>query len=94
MICNFLSTDINECVTDNGGCSHECTNTAGSYQCGCGSGYELDDSGRSCIDINECLIGSHDCEQLCNNTPGYFTCDCDGGYDLKSDGKTCEGIII
>ena len=34
-------TDINECVTNNGGCAHNCTNTAGSYYCGCATGYFL-----------------------------------------------------
>ena len=27
--------DINECSMKNGGCSHDCTNTAGSYVCAC-----------------------------------------------------------
>ena len=27
--------DINECLINNGGCSHSCTNTAGSFQCSC-----------------------------------------------------------
>ena len=27
--------DVDECMTENGGCEHICTNTAGSYTCGC-----------------------------------------------------------
>ena len=36
-----LFTDINECATNNGGCSQVCLNTEGSYSCDCYSGYEL-----------------------------------------------------
>ena len=35
--------DINECDELNGGCSHYCNNTDGSYYCSCPVGYELDD---------------------------------------------------
>lgn len=27
--------DIDECTVKNGGCSHDCTNTVGSYECSC-----------------------------------------------------------
>ena len=30
-----LSIDIDECLTDNGGCSQNCTNTDGGYICEC-----------------------------------------------------------
>lgn len=33
--------DIVECDTDNGGCSHNCTNSPGSYTCSCPTGYLL-----------------------------------------------------
>ena len=36
-----LFPDIDECDTDNGGCSHFCNNTDGSYSCSCPVGYEL-----------------------------------------------------
>jgi len=35
-------TDINECDHNNGGCQHVCTNTPGSYKCGCHSGFGQD----------------------------------------------------
>lgn len=43
----FLS-DINECSVSNGGCSHSCHNSAGSFTCSCPSGLELDLGKRSC----------------------------------------------
>ena len=36
--------DINECVTQNGGCEQNCQNTIGSYSCSCLIGYLVDDS--------------------------------------------------
>ena len=36
-----LYTDIDECSQDNGGCSHYCFNTFGSYNCYCDNGYSL-----------------------------------------------------
>ena len=34
--------DINECSVNNGGCQQTCHNTAGSYYCLCGTGFNLD----------------------------------------------------
>ena len=38
---NWINIDINECSTNNGGCSSNalCTNTQGSFSCACNSGY-------------------------------------------------------
>ena len=44
----FISIDINECDEENGGCSHMCNNTIGSYQCFCYNGYELDHDRHTC----------------------------------------------
>jgi len=33
-------TDINECDQKNGGCQQVCTNTPGSYKCGCEKGFK------------------------------------------------------
>ena len=43
--------DIDECSSNNGGCAQVCTNTPGSYTCGCDPGYELDGDGFSCNGI-------------------------------------------
>ena len=40
--------DINECSTNNGGCAQTCTNTVGSFQCTCRSGYTLASNSRGC----------------------------------------------
>ena len=50
LIRHFISymLDINECATNNGGCSQNCTNTFGSFVCSCMAGYTLGADSRSC----------------------------------------------
>ena len=43
-IINYI--DVNEC--DDEPCDQKCTNTRGSFTCGCGAGYRLNDDGRTC----------------------------------------------
>ena len=45
---NFTS-DINECLSNNGGCSHNCINLDGTYICSCPTGYELDSRRKNCV---------------------------------------------
>lgn len=45
MVC---SLDINECLTANGGCEHNCTNTVGGHNCSCLPGFELNDNNLNC----------------------------------------------
>jgi hypothetical protein len=40
--CSSCISDIDECLTDNGGCDHDCENTVGSFVCSCRPGYELE----------------------------------------------------
>lgn len=42
------SSDIDECSTNNGGCSQNCSNTHGSYICFCNSGYNITFDGFDC----------------------------------------------
>ncbi len=42
-------SDINECSANNGGCSHNCTDTQGSFQCSCRVGYQLTSDTKTCI---------------------------------------------
>lgn len=46
--CMCLKPDTNECTIANGNCSQICTNTIGSYQCYCSSGYFLEVDNRTC----------------------------------------------
>lgn len=50
----FLFSDVDECQTP-GRCPYSCTNTAGSYTCGCPSCY--DQYGANCI-LNQCKINN------------------------------------
>ena len=43
-----FNADIDECATDNGGCERNCTKIIGSFNCSCGTGYELDGNGLNC----------------------------------------------
>ena len=84
--------DINECLTDNGGCDENavCTNTSGSRTCECNEGYE--GSGVTCSDVNECLTSNGGCNvnALCTNIPGGRECECKNGF--TGDGFTCTDI--
>lgn len=43
-----MSSDTNECNTNNGGCNQTCVNEIGSFHCLCNSGYTLDADGLGC----------------------------------------------
>lgn len=40
--------DIDECAENTDGCAQLCTNTVGSFTCGCRTGYDLSSDGRTC----------------------------------------------
>ena len=48
----IYSLDINECLTNNGGCNQTCTNEVGSYHCDCQEGLELRDDLHDCLGIH------------------------------------------
>ncbi|XP_067018613.1 mucin-like protein isoform X3 [Acropora muricata] len=82
--------DIDECAS-NMSCVQECTNTPGSFQCSCRSGYTLNSDKRSCDDINECVPLGADCMHKCNNTIGNYTCSCNEFFKVDpSDTKNCR----
>lgn len=90
---NFTE-DVNECLTDNGGCEGLCINTPGSYKCHCTGGFRTD--GNKCIDVNECLLrnGHGPCQDKCINLWGNYKCSCESipGTRLSQDNHTCEDI--
>ena len=55
-LCCRLSVDVDECQTREHNCSHNCSNTPGSFVCNCSAGYSLDLDGATCT-------GEH---QLCS----------------------------
>lgn len=83
--------DIDECALEIDACSEvaTCSNTEGSYECECDSGYEGD--GMVCEDTDECANETDDCSEdaTCINTDGSFECACNDGY--FGDGVTCGG---
>ena len=63
----YILSDINECQKNNGGCSDQCVNTEGSYECVCPSGYKVQADQKTCegmvADINKkyltyCMLGN------------------------------------
>ena len=50
----FFNVDVDECGAD--GCSQTCTNTQGSFTCGCNDGYVLNVDGTTCDGMYMVLI--------------------------------------
>ena len=44
----FFNADIDECSEDTDNCNQTCTNTEGSFTCGCDDGYILDSDETTC----------------------------------------------
>ncbi|EDW18257.2 uncharacterized protein Dmoj_GI13136 [Drosophila mojavensis] len=84
--------DIDECRLNNGGCSHTCRNTQGSYQCACPAGYQLAANARDCQDVDECARANGGCEGSCINEPGSFRCECEPGKRLSFDERSCYAV--
>eukprot|EP00731_Ephydatia_muelleri_P037026 Em0380g6a len=83
------NADIDECLTNNGGCAQNCTNTTGSYYCSCNTSYVLGSDGHACNDIDECSAANGGCQQLCNNTVGSSSLPVKIGYSLQPNGFHC-----
>ena len=74
----FSCTDVNECETNNGGCSMnpmvDCMNTAGSRQCGsCPSGFT--GNGYTCTWVGVCGTNNGGCNAhaTCAESQGKIT---------------------
>ena len=89
--------DINECATGSHTCQQQCTNSRGSFSCGCDQGYRLLSDMRSCqgnlclVAVNSliaiCLISDvNECvedAQLCNNTLGQICINLAGSFNCS-----------
>jgi len=57
----WVYLDVDECAgSDRGGCSHECVNTQGSYECVCPPGYRVAEDQRTCQGLHNhapCFLG-------------------------------------
>ena len=77
--------DVDECASKIRYCGRlQCTNTIGTYLCGCRGGFKTMKSGDAdvCVDIDECAA-QNTCpdKAVCQNTDGSFNCLCDTGFE-------------
>ncbi|KAK2161636.1 hypothetical protein NP493_1568g00016 [Ridgeia piscesae] len=97
-------TDIDECLTNTGGCAHICTNFDGGFNCSCSEGFKLMNDKKGCKPCpsgtwgKDCL---HDCscrdsDTECNVTTGCAECpagfqgaDCHEDIDECTDNNPC-----
>ncbi|XP_043086827.1 low-density lipoprotein receptor [Puntigrus tetrazona] len=84
------AADTNECLTNNGGCSHTCSDLKMGYVCMCPAGFHLINR-THCEDVDECEDADR-CTQICINLPGSFRCDCEDGFELDHMTKDCKAV--
>lgn len=79
--------DVDECDTNNGGCSQVCLNRPGNYSCECRTGYILSDDKSSCLEIVSPV--THYCPTIEPPPGGYLHCSSRPGIEGYKAGSTC-----
>ncbi|XP_029905112.1 low-density lipoprotein receptor-related protein 8-like [Myripristis murdjan] len=78
----------NECLVNNGGCSHLCVDQPLGFLCDCPSNMRLVMDSQ-CEEIDTCLE-SDVCDQLCVHHSGRLTCSCHEGYQMSPTSRECK----
>ncbi|XP_058238194.1 low-density lipoprotein receptor-related protein 1B-like isoform X2 [Hemibagrus wyckioides] len=85
-------SDCDQCVVDNGGCSHGCVVAPGKgVVCVCPAGLYLGSDGRSCGSQDVCATHTR-CSQVCEQHTHSITCSCYPGWRLEADGESCQSM--
>ncbi|KAK5869748.1 hypothetical protein PBY51_024443 [Eleginops maclovinus] len=82
------SCDQNECLHNNGGCSHQCVDQPMGFLCDCPNNMKLVEDSQ-CEEVDECLENDV-CDQLCVHINGSLTCDCQEDYQRNQTTGGCK----
>ncbi|XP_029988385.1 low-density lipoprotein receptor-like [Sphaeramia orbicularis] len=77
----------NECLVNNGGCSHRCLDQPLGFICLCPDNMKLIGDNQ-CEEIDACLEADV-CDQTCVHSNGSFMCVCDQAYQMNSVTGQC-----
>ena len=84
---NIVCEDVDECFDGSSGrpihdCDHNCTNTIGTFECSCVTGYRLEHR-TICNNIDECFEKTHSCADwsICTDNQGSYECRCRPGWE-------------